>query len=219
MKLTNSLGLSFNQVSAELGPGGLFEGFRHATYEEVEALWLAAGITLNNWSNDEEYMAKCEAFANLLGPTNVNDGYYEVMGFTGTQLPDGLVEDRVIYMAYSNWTPGYVAWGGGLNPNIQDPTYGNWLVREANPQAMLQELANFVMSLNINHGISNSFDAKLEAALGALDDINENNDVAAINSLNAFINAAEAQRGKELTDGEADNLISKAQAIINLLSQ
>jgi hypothetical protein len=43
-------------------------------------------------------------------------------------------------------------------------------------------------------------------------------DVAAINTLNAFINAVEAQLGNNLTDAEADELISAAQAIINSLS-
>ena len=48
---------------------------------------------------------------------------------------------------------------------------------------------------------------------------NKNNDDAAIDSLNAFINAVEAQRGKEITETEAEELISKVQAIIDLLSQ
>ena len=38
---------------------------------------------------------------------------------------------------------------------------------------------------------------------------------AAINKLNAFINQVEAQRGKKITDGQADELIAKAQGIID----
>jgi len=37
---------------------------------------------------------------------------------------------------------------------------------------------------------------------------------AAINKLNAFINQVEAQRGKKITDEDADVLISAAQRII-----
>jgi hypothetical protein len=48
---------------------------------------------------------------------------------------------------------------------------------------------------------------------------NKNNELAAIDSLNAFINAVEAQRGKEITEIEAEELISKVQATIDLLSQ
>ena len=57
-------------------------------------------------------------------------------------------------------------------------------------------------------------DAKLETVLQALQDVNENNDVAAINSLNAFINAVEAQRGNAIADADAELLVFIAQQII-----
>ncbi|MHC4423624.1 MAG: hypothetical protein ACYSWR_03000 [Planctomycetota bacterium] len=58
----------------------------------------------------------------------------------------------------------------------------------------------------------------MNAALRALEDENENNDIAAINTLGAFINAVEAQRGKKIPEAEADALIAAAQEIIELLS-
>lgn len=85
------------------------------------------------------------------------------------------------------------------------------------PDEMIQELVGTVIELNLHKGISNSLDAKLQSALGALDDVNTNNDVAAINTLNAFINAVEAQRGNKITDEDADTLIAAAQAIIDKL--
>lgn len=83
---------------------------------------------------------------------------------------------------------------------------------------MIMLLAQEVMNLNLHEGISNSLDAKLDAVLQALDDANENNDVAAINALEAFINSVEAQRGNKITDADADYLIAAAQEIINLLT-
>lgn len=74
------------------------------------------------------------------------------------------------------------------------------------------------MTFNLKHGIENSLDAKLDAALKALEDINENNDVAAINTLEAFINAVQAQSGTKITEADADALIAAAQEIIALLS-
>ena len=71
--------------------------------------------------------------------------------------------------------------------------------------------------MNLQQGIDNSLDAKLDAALNALDDVNQNNDIAAINSLNALINAVEAQRGNKLTEPQADLLIGDANDIITLL--
>ena len=71
--------------------------------------------------------------------------------------------------------------------------------------------------MNLSTGITNSLDAKLDAVLNALDDLNANNDVAATNGLYALMNAVEAQRDKKLTPLEADELIAAAQAIIDLL--
>ncbi|MCZ6726233.1 MAG: hypothetical protein O7A98_02625, partial [Acidobacteria bacterium] len=52
----------------------------------------------------------------------------------------------------------------------------------------------------------------------ALQDMNENNDQAAINRLGAFINAVEAQRGNQISNPDADALTAAAQAIIDLIS-
>jgi hypothetical protein len=85
------------------------------------------------------------------------------------------------------------------------------------PVELLLKLVQDVRNMNLEKGIENSLVAKLEAALQVLDDVNENNDVAAINSLEAFINLVEAQRGKQISDTDADALIVAAQQIIDLL--
>jgi hypothetical protein len=84
-------------------------------------------------------------------------------------------------------------------------------------QDLISALVADVVSLNLKAGISKSFDAKLSVVLEALDDHREHNDVAAVNGLYSFINAVEAQRGKELTESQADSLISAATAIIAAL--
>lgn len=86
------------------------------------------------------------------------------------------------------------------------------------PVAAIQQLAEMVVTMNLQNGIENSLDSKLEAALEALDDLNENNNAAACNSLQAFINAVEAQRGTKLTDSQADQLITAAQEIQAVLN-
>ncbi len=75
-----------------------------------------------------------------------------------------------------------------------------------------------VIDLNLQQGIENGLVAKLEAAMQSLDDINENNDVAPVNTLKAFINAVQAQRGTKITEADVDALIAAAQEIIALLS-
>ena len=79
---------------------------------------------------------------------------------------------------------------------------------------MIEDLQIMVIDLNLQQGIANSLDAKLQTVEQALADLNENNDIAAINALGAFINAVEAQRGKKISEQDADELIAAVQAII-----
>ena len=89
---------------------------------------------------------------------------------------------------------------------------------EVTPLDLLLELSENLDAMSLPKGIANSLLAKLDAALQKLEDDNENNDTAAINLLEAFINAIEAQRGKKISDADADALIAAAQEIIELLS-
>jgi len=87
----------------------------------------------------------------------------------------------------------------------------------ADPKTLLSQLVTDVISLNLQNGISNSFDAKLDAAMAALDDRQVQNDQAAINAMYAFVNAVNAQRGVRLTNAQADSLVSSAKRIIKVL--
>jgi parallel beta-helix repeat protein len=80
------------------------------------------------------------------------------------------------------------------------------------------QIINEVESMNLRVGIESSLDAKLDAAYQAIGDISEKNDVAAINALQAFINATEAQRGQKIPEADADALIAAVQEIIDVLS-
>jgi hypothetical protein len=82
---------------------------------------------------------------------------------------------------------------------------------------LLDDLVQRVISLNLQNGISNSLDAKLDTVMNAIDDSNEKNNAAAQNAMYAFMNAVEAQRGKKLTDTQATQLIGVAQAIVAAL--
>ncbi|MEW5816992.1 MAG: PKD domain-containing protein [Spirochaetota bacterium] len=86
------------------------------------------------------------------------------------------------------------------------------------PAQATESLIAVVQTFNLQQGIENSLDAKLSAAIDSLNDLNLNNNVAALNSLQAFINAVNAQRGNQITDAQADALIQEAQEIINHIS-
>ena len=56
---------------------------------------------------------------------------------------------------------------------------------------------------------------KLDAAIKSLEKGQKN---AAINQINPFINEVNAQRGKKLTDEQADCLVGKAKYIIDVIN-
>jgi len=85
------------------------------------------------------------------------------------------------------------------------------------PVALLETLINDVVALNLNQGIENSLDAKLDAILRALEDMNQNNFAAACNALQAFIHEVQAQSGKKILQPNADALIDSALKITDLL--
>jgi len=83
---------------------------------------------------------------------------------------------------------------------------------------LIDNLDSYVDDLNLSQNIENSLCAKLGVAMKAIRDLKQNNDVGAVNAIGAFVNQVEAQRGKKITEEDAAALISKAQAIIALLS-
>jgi ELWxxDGT repeat protein len=82
----------------------------------------------------------------------------------------------------------------------------------------LEGLIEDVRALNLQKGIENSLDVKLEAALRALEDVKQGNDGSAINTLAAFRQEVNAQRGQMLDEAGADALGGSAQRLIDRLS-
>ena len=85
------------------------------------------------------------------------------------------------------------------------------------PSKLIERLIEDVKHMNLQQGIDNSLDAKLEATLAALEALNAEQRNDAVNKLSAFINEVEAQRGKKITQEHADYLASEAQRIIDLI--
>ena len=116
--------------------------------------------------------------------------------------------------------------GGRFNVTFDDTSTpaitdlsGTVFTFSAPPATGIDLLIDQVAALNLQNGINNSLDAKLSSAEQALTDMNQNNDGSAVNSLQAFINAVEAQRGNHISDSEADLLIAVAEQIIAVLSE
>jgi hypothetical protein len=110
---------------------------------------------------------------------------------------------------------------GQLQPQwfeIGSILYGMSCQEPQGPADLMAELVADIKALNLDSGISNSLDAKLSNAVKALEDMNENNDVAATNKLMAFIHEVQAQAGSKIPQEDADALIAQAQAIVELIN-
>jgi hypothetical protein len=99
--------------------------------------------------------------------------------------------------------------------NIDGLNIGNGQTVDFFRTCPTKELVELVESLGIDGGTANSLISKLENAFKSLQ---SDNTGSAIGALNAFINQASAQRGKKLSDAQANLLITEAQLIIDELN-
>jgi hypothetical protein len=81
----------------------------------------------------------------------------------------------------------------------------------------MESLSDEVADIEISENMENHLNNKIDAAVNAITDSNDNNDHAAIKALEAFIKQVEAQRGKKISEEDADTLIAQAEAIIAML--
>jgi len=82
------------------------------------------------------------------------------------------------------------------------------------PAEAIDNLTTTIENMNLHQGIENSLTSKLENIIAKLEKGTVN---AAINQLEAFINAVEAQRGNKLTEEQADELVDAVNSIISAL--
>ena len=97
----------------------------------------------------------------------------------------------------------------GSNPKI----YVDYLtIAVQTRQEAIQDLITNVDELSLSHGLKKSLTSKLEEAIHLLNKGNEN---GARRKLGDFVDSVTAQRGKKITNDDADALIAKAQWIID----
>jgi hypothetical protein len=102
---------------------------------------------------------------------------------------------------------------------IQDPNdviYG-FVLTPTLVSDSLEDLVNFIQTLDLQQGISNSLESKIHNVRDSLTAANAANRNDARHKLEAFVNAVNAQKGKKLTEVQADRLLSWAMEILALL--
>jgi hypothetical protein len=78
------------------------------------------------------------------------------------------------------------------------------------PEQLIDQVEADLAALALDHGIANALDSKLDDALTALA---AGDTATACGSLNAFLNQVAAQRGKRLSEAEADDLTTAVNEV------
>ena len=107
-------------------------------------------------------------------------------------------------------TPYIIDDGNQDNYPLMEP----WTPKPPTPTEASEELIETIQTSNLTKGTESSLVSKLKAGIQLLELGNEN---GAIHKLMDFMDQVEAQRGKKLTDEQADYLMSEAQRIIDLI--
>ncbi|HXE89762.1 MAG TPA: kelch repeat-containing protein [Terriglobales bacterium] len=133
---------------------------------------------------------------------------YDPTANTFAATDGNMTSDRLAHTA-TLLSSGKVLVAGGGSADLYHPL--------DQPVPLLQQLVVVVASYNLQQGISNSLDTKLQNVLEALNEANAGQRADAANKLQAFINAVDAQRDKELTSTQADELTAMAMRILSVL--
>lgn len=136
LDLSESLNRSFNDVSAEFGPGGDFEGFRYATELDLFQFWTNAGIptiTITAGGATALNFAPISALQALVGITQVTGaGTENTFGTQATVVAPGFH-----FVARLAVAPALGLGQADLRHSLVStdssgsPVSGNWLVRDA----------------------------------------------------------------------------------------
>lgn len=127
---------SFDQISGQLGAGGEFDGFRHATGAEVHTLFEHAGIPViavpggppRCTSNSESNIAPALALMELVGSNSSQDGRPEAIAVTGDPLFPGVRARGDIDFAFSSSISVYDV-SVGCRGSGDTIAVSHWLVR------------------------------------------------------------------------------------------
>jgi hypothetical protein len=103
-----------------------------------------------------------------------------------------------------------------VNDGVGDSLADEVVITVVGAADAIGELKQDIAAMNLANGVANELTAKLDAAMKKLADGKGKNDEAAVNFLEAFVNAVNAQRGKKISEENAASLISRVQQIIEV---
>ncbi len=122
LDLTETANYSYDQVELELAPGGLFDGFRRATEDEISSMFTDFGL-VSGPANATHY-----DFMDLFGVTSHQGNYPEIFGYA-----DSAGSAMALVYGLDFYSPGenYLVVTGGLlhNKSINFDGFGSYLVK------------------------------------------------------------------------------------------
>ena len=146
---------------------------------------------------------------------NNNEIYVTNFGSDSVNVIDGATNNVIKTITVGNGPNGVT-----VNPftnkiyvaNTRDDTVS--IIQVGTPSQETQGLIDTIKVMNLSQGITQSLDAKLDAAIDSLN-AGDNNSAKA--SFNSFISEVGAQSGKKLTTDQSNQLISAAKNILNFI--
>jgi len=134
-----------------------------------------------------------------------------VVGFQPVLASSNYGSGRAVVAGDHNWIS--IEWGSHYDNTQLLINVIRWLCPGL--RASFKRLVDLTENSNLPRGTENSLTSKLDNVIPQL---NKGNEKAAINKLTALMNHVEALRDKKMTNEQADELISEAQRIINLIN-
>jgi hypothetical protein len=135
LDLSLSTAISYNAMIAQLGPAGLFEGFQHASNQQVVDLWTNLGLPSGSFpgiSTVNDGGVSADSAIDLLSQTGINATFRLTQGTTTSIVAPG--NHRVLTIRHNlPPTMSTTLGNGGLGDATVGGEIGHWLYRDRSP--------------------------------------------------------------------------------------
>jgi len=136
LNLSETAGLSYQQVLSDTQAGGMFNGFRFATVPEVLDLYGSAGISGTGYYPLST--PSIQSLFSLIGTSGIINGQPGVLALSGTPSDGGGYFAPAIYVTGGEYLVsdgGFESGGTGYGSTTSYPELSSWLVK-AVPEPM-----------------------------------------------------------------------------------